>query len=81
MFGLVKVCAEVLADNDAALKAQAAAGFRREGYFRAHVVKDGARRDVVRLGLMAEEWAARRPVLTAELVATGLLRADAEGGR
>jgi UDP-4-amino-4,6-dideoxy-N-acetyl-beta-L-altrosamine N-acetyltransferase len=71
--GLEKVCAEVLADNEAALKAQAAAGFRREGYLRAHVIKDGVRRDVVRLGLLAAEWAARRPAVLAELSAAGLL--------
>lgn len=70
---LEKVCAEVMADNDAALKVQSEAGFRREGYFRAHLVKDGRRRDVVRLGLLAEEWAERRGPLRAELVARGLI--------
>lgn len=54
--GLEKVFAEVMADNDAALKAQTAVGFLREGYLRAHVLKGGVRRDVVLLGLLAEEW-------------------------
>ncbi len=58
--GLHKVWAEVMADNDPALKAQTAAGFRREGYLRGHVLKDGVPRDVVILGILAEEWAARR---------------------
>ena len=39
----------MLADNDVALKAQAAAGFKREGYLRQHVKKDGVRCDVVLL--------------------------------
>jgi UDP-4-amino-4,6-dideoxy-N-acetyl-beta-L-altrosamine N-acetyltransferase len=68
--GLEKVCAEVLADNDVALKAQAAAGFRREGYLRRHVLKDGAYRDVVLLAILADEWRERR-----ELVRKGLATA------
>lgn len=72
--GLHKVFAEVMADNDAALKAQAAAGFRREGYLRGHVLKDGRPRDVVLLGILASEWAqlreaARRALSDANLIA------------
>ena len=72
--GLHKVFAEVMADNDAALKAQAAAGFRREGYLRGHVLKNGQPRDVVLLGILAEEWAqlrdgARRSLAEAHLIA------------
>jgi UDP-4-amino-4,6-dideoxy-N-acetyl-beta-L-altrosamine N-acetyltransferase len=58
--GLHKVWAEVMADNDPALKAQTAAGFRREGYLRGHVLKDGQPRDVVIVGILAEEWRQRR---------------------
>ncbi|MDB5429004.1 MAG: acetyltransferase [Caulobacter sp.] len=57
---LHKVWSEVMADNDAALKVQAAVGFRREGYLRGHVLKDGQPRDVVLLGMLAEEWSALR---------------------
>lgn len=72
--GLHKVFAEVMADNDAALKAQAASGFRREGYLRGHVLKNGAPRDVVLLGILADEWlelreAARRSLVDAHLIA------------
>jgi UDP-4-amino-4,6-dideoxy-N-acetyl-beta-L-altrosamine N-acetyltransferase len=72
--GLHKVFAEVMADNDAALKAQAGAGFRREGYLRGHVLKDGLPRDVVLLGILASEWAelredARRALSEAHLIA------------
>lgn len=73
--GLHKVCAEVLADNDTALKAQAAAGFRREGYRRAHVLKHGVWRDVVLLAILAEEWRARRVAVRRALAGAHLIAA------
>ncbi len=71
--GLHKVFSEVLADNDAALKAQAAAGFRREGYLPEHVLMDGQPRDVVLLGMTAAMWAAtgdavRRALIEARMI-------------
>jgi UDP-4-amino-4,6-dideoxy-N-acetyl-beta-L-altrosamine N-acetyltransferase len=73
---LRKVSAEVLSDNVAALRAQAAVGFQREGYLRRHLIKNGVERDVVILGLLAQSWAERRPRLMAELAATGFVAAD-----
>jgi UDP-4-amino-4,6-dideoxy-N-acetyl-beta-L-altrosamine N-acetyltransferase len=73
--GLEKVSAEVLANNDVALKAQAAAGFRREGYLREHVFKDGRRHDVVLLGILADEWRARRQALLRSLSVANLIAA------
>ena len=73
-YALQKVCSEVLADNDAALKAQGAAGFRREGYLRRHVFKDGRFRDLVLLGILAEEWKDRRTPVLRDLQASGLIR-------
>ena len=73
-FGLQKVWSEVLADNEAALKAQAAAGFRREGYLRRHAFKDGQFRDVVLLAILVEEWRARRETVLGQLQASGLIR-------
>jgi len=73
--GLEKVWAEVLADNDAALKAQAAAGFRREGYLRSHAMKDGGFRDVVLLSILAEEWRGRRELVRRELAGAHLIAA------
>jgi len=58
--GVRKVTSEVLVGNSAALKVQTAAGFRREGLLRAHVLKDDEARDVVLLGLLEQDWAARR---------------------
>lgn len=71
---LHKVFAEVMADNDAALRVMAAAGFRREGYLRGHVLKDGRPRDVVMVGMLAEEWEtlrdkARRQLAEARMIA------------
>ena len=74
-FGLEKVWAEVLADNEAALKAQAAAGFRREGYLRAHALKDGVFRDVVLLAILAGEWRERRAAVRENLARSHLIAA------
>jgi UDP-4-amino-4,6-dideoxy-N-acetyl-beta-L-altrosamine N-acetyltransferase len=74
-FGLEKVWAEVLADNEAALKAQSAAGFRREGYLRGHALKDGVFRDVVLLAIMADEWRARRTQVRKNLAQSHLIAA------
>ena len=73
--GLHKVFAEVMADNDAAMKVQTGAGFRREGYLRGHVLKDGAPRDVVMLGILAEEWAVLAPEARRNLADAGLIAA------
>ena|SRR5579864_443342 len=73
--GLERVVAEVLADNDVALRAQAAAGFRREGYLREHVIKDGRRRDVILLGILAHEWRERREALRRALTSAKLITA------
>ena len=73
-FGLQKVWSEVLADNDTALKSQAAAGFRREGYLRRHMLKHGVYRDVVLLAILKEEWAERRVAVRRDLVKSGLIR-------
>ncbi len=73
--GLEKVWAEVLADNEAALKAQAGAGFRREGYLRGHALKDGVFRDVVLLAIMADEWRQRRAAVRKSLAGSNLIAA------
>lgn len=74
-YGLEKVWSEVLADNDIALKAQAGAGFRREGYLRRHVWKDGRFHDAVLLGVLRDEWEAKRESARRDLRSSGLLAA------
>lgn len=71
--GLHKVTAEVLADNEVALKAQASAGFRREGYLREQAIKDGRFRDVVVLGILEREWRAGRDGFRLSLARSGLI--------
>lgn len=73
--GLHKVWAEVMADNDAAMKIQMNAGFRREGYLRGHVLKDGEPRDVVLLGILSDEWEALAPQARLRLSQAGLIAA------
>ena len=65
-----------MADNEAALKAQGAAGFRREGYLRRHCFKDGVFRDVALLAILVEEWQARRGPVRKGLQASGLIAKD-----
>jgi RimJ/RimL family protein N-acetyltransferase len=72
-FGLQKVWSEVVAGNEIALKAQATAGFRREGYLRRHAYKNEAYQDVVLLAILQEEWADRRDAVHKNLMASGLL--------
>lgn len=74
-YDLQKVWSEVRADNETALKAQAAAGFRREGYLRRHALKQGAYHDVVLLAILLEEWNAGREKVVANLAQSGLIRA------
>jgi RimJ/RimL family protein N-acetyltransferase len=72
-FDLHKVWSEVPAGHETALKAQEAAGFRREGYLRRHAFKHGEFRDVVLLAILSEEWAARRDKVRRDLIASGLI--------
>lgn len=75
-FGLQKVWSEVRADNETALKAQSAAGFRREGYLRRHAFKHERYHDVVLLAILAEEWDARRGSVRRNLAQSGLIQPE-----
>lgn len=71
VLGLRKLWSEVLAGNEAALASHVSSGFQREALFRAHIVKHGQPRDVIGLGLLAEDWRDHRPRLRARLIAKG----------
>ena len=60
VLGLRKLWCEVLASNEAVWKLHMRYGFQQEALFRGHVVKQGEAMDVIGLGLLAEEWRARR---------------------
>ena len=69
--GLSKLWCEVLVENEAVWKLHESFGFRREALLRQHVWKNGEPRDVVGLGLLAEDWAAAREVSRERLRAKG----------
>ena len=58
--GLEKLCCEVLATNEAVIKMHQRYGFAIDGVLRSHVVKGGARVDVVAMSLLRPDWAAGR---------------------
>lgn len=69
--GLAKLWCEVLVENEAVWKLHESFGFHREALLRRHVWKNGAPRDVVGLGLLAEDWAAVREASRERLRAKG----------
>lgn len=69
--GLRKLWSEVLATNQAALASHLSSGFQQEALLRAHVVKHGQPVDVIGLGLLAEEWRAKRSSIYARLADKG----------
>ena len=66
-----KLWCEVLVENTAVIALHESFGFRREALFRAHVRKAGAWRDVVGLGLLAQDWAHVAPACADRLRAKG----------
>lgn len=69
--GLSKLWCEVLVENEAVWKLHESFGFRREALLRQHIWKNGAPRDVVGLGLLADDWAAVREASRERLLAKG----------
>ncbi len=58
--GLFKLSSEVLATNPGVVKLHKRFGFREEGIFRAHRLREEGRVDVYRLALFKDDWASRR---------------------
>ena len=69
--GLNKLWCEVLLENEGVWKLHESFGFRREALLRQHIWKNGAPRDVVGLGLLADDWAAVREASRERLRAEG----------
>lgn len=63
--GLHKLNCEVLESNGAVVRMHQKFGFHVEGVRRQNIVKDGARVDVVLLGITRDEWQAQRPRMAA----------------
>lgn len=60
-WGLFKLTCEALALNEVALNLYRKAGFVDEGRFRSQYFDGQKRHDVIRLGLLADEWQSHRP--------------------
>jgi RimJ/RimL family protein N-acetyltransferase len=70
--GLNKLCCEVLLNNEAVWKLHLSFGFREEARLRAHILREGARLDVMGLGILREEWMERRAEAALRLRSRGL---------
>jgi len=68
---LAKLWCEVLASNEPVWRLHETFGFVVEARFRGHVIKDGARADVLGLGMLTADWRAKRPAMAARLEARG----------
>jgi RimJ/RimL family protein N-acetyltransferase len=68
---LAKLWCEVLASNEPVWRLHETFGFVVEARFRGHVIKGGARVDVLGLGLLAADWRAKRPAMAERLEARG----------
>jgi methionyl-tRNA formyltransferase len=67
VLGLHKLNAEAIASNEASLRFQKKLGFREEGQFRDHHFNGQRYVDVVRLGILASEWAGKRREIQAQI--------------
>ncbi|CAN5255217.1 UDP-4-amino-4,6-dideoxy-N-acetyl-beta-L-altrosamine N-acetyltransferase [soil metagenome] len=69
--GLERLACEVFVENSAVIALHEAFGFRRQCLLRAHVVKAGEDRDVVRLALSSADWREAEPAARARMIAKG----------
>jgi len=51
-----KIIAEVLNNNQLSIKLHETLGFRREGYYREHIIKNNIYHDVIAFGYLEKEW-------------------------
>lgn len=63
-FRLKKLSCEVLAFNESVVRLHKKFGFREEGVFREHHKMNEDYKDIIRLGLLAREWAETRGKFT-----------------
>lgn len=75
-----RLCCEVLSFNEPIIKMHKGFGFVQEGYLRQHVIKGGRPVDVVSLGMLREEWYARKPEIEERMRRRGFLGNGDETG-
>ena len=71
--GINKVCAEILAFNKAGINVHKSLGFKEEGLFRQHRIKNRQFLDVVTLAILKSEWIENKPMIEKKLKVKGLL--------
>ncbi len=64
---LNKVTCEVFEENRSVVKGHETFGFVQEGLLRQHVIKGGQPRNVVVMGVLRQDWLARRDEVTARI--------------
>ncbi|MCC3159402.1 UDP-4-amino-4,6-dideoxy-N-acetyl-beta-L-altrosamine N-acetyltransferase [Hymenobacter sp. 15J16-1T3B] len=74
---LNKLLCEVFVDNDKVISMHEKFGFRRESYFREHIMKDGKPKDVVGLAMLQREWAQLREAMRSRVFRTAAPSTDA----
>lgn len=74
--GLHKLWCEVFVENETAWKSHLVHGFQIEARFRDHVQKGGVWREVLGLGLLADDWRRVRAERAARLMEKGLTPPD-----
>lgn len=67
VLGLHKLNAEAIASNEASLRFQKKLGFKEEGQFRDHHFNGQSYVNVVRLGILASEWALKREEIQSQI--------------
>ncbi|HYA61768.1 MAG TPA: UDP-4-amino-4,6-dideoxy-N-acetyl-beta-L-altrosamine N-acetyltransferase [Candidatus Sulfotelmatobacter sp.] len=70
---LNKLCGEVLGFNQVVVDMHKSFGFAQEGYFRKHVFKGGTMQDIFCIGMLREDWEAKKPEIESRLRAKGLI--------
>ncbi|MCS5696644.1 UDP-4-amino-4,6-dideoxy-N-acetyl-beta-L-altrosamine N-acetyltransferase [Desulfofundulus thermocisternus] len=70
---LNKLCCEVLAFNENVIHMHKSFGFKQEGLFRQHIIKNGQPIDVICLAMLHEEWELLKSEIEGRLRKKGLL--------
>lgn len=71
--GLNKICAEVFSFNKAGINVHKSLGFREEGLYRQHRIKNGEFLDVVALAMLRSEWNVHKPRIEKKLRSKGVI--------
>ncbi|AFY35676.1 UDP-4-amino-4,6-dideoxy-N-acetyl-beta-L-altrosamine N-acetyltransferase [Calothrix sp. PCC 7507] len=58
-----KLCCEVFVFNLTTIKLHKKFGFREEGYFKQHILKNNTYEDVISMALLVDEWIITKPKL------------------